>query len=140
MNAEATRLALEWLAFAFGDLEAARSRKGRHVRPRHVANLAQQAAEKALKAALVLEGVKPPPKHDLDDLRTRLPETWRVKRHPKDLSRLTDYGVDVKYPDSAIQVTPLQAAVAVRQAIAVIRAVRHDFERLGIRVDGLRPE
>jgi len=34
------------------------------------------AEEKALKAALVLEGVKPPPKHDLDDLRARLPETW----------------------------------------------------------------
>jgi len=139
MNDERERAAREWLAYALGDLEAARARPHRSVRPRHVANLAQQAAEKALKAALVLEGIRPPTKHDLDDLRTRLPDRWRVKRSPASLSRLTDYGVDVKYPDNAIQVTPIQAAVAVRQAIAVVRSVRQDFDRFGVATDDIRP-
>lgn len=42
-----------WLDIAREDLTASRARPGRHFRPRHVANLAQQAAEKALKAAVV---------------------------------------------------------------------------------------
>jgi HEPN domain-containing protein len=35
---------------------------------------AQQAAEKALEAALVLEGIKFPLRHDLDALRNLLPD------------------------------------------------------------------
>lgn len=44
--------------------------------PRHVCWLAQQAAEKALKAALVLEDIAFPFTHDLDALRNRLPGSW----------------------------------------------------------------
>jgi HEPN domain-containing protein len=57
MNGDRAPDALLWLGFATGDLEAARSQPGRHVRPRIVAFHSQQAAEKALKAALVLAGV-----------------------------------------------------------------------------------
>lgn len=49
--------ALMWLGYALGDLAAARGQPGRHVRPRIVAFHAQQAAEKALKAALALSGI-----------------------------------------------------------------------------------
>ena len=45
MSDEREAAALSRLAFAIGDLEAARSHRGRHVRPRHVANAALQAAE-----------------------------------------------------------------------------------------------
>ena len=41
--------------------------------PRHVCWLSQQVAEKALKAALVLEGMELPFAHDLDALRNRQP-------------------------------------------------------------------
>jgi len=139
MNDDRTSTAIEWLEYALADLEAARAHPGRNLRPRHVANLAQQAAEKALKAALVLAGVTAPPKHDLDDMRNRLPEGWAARRRPRELSRLTDYGVDIKYPDNAIRVTPIQCATAVRQARAVIRAVKDDFERRGVSTAGLRP-
>ena len=109
------------------------------MRARIVAFHAQQAAEKALKAALVLDGIHPPPKHDLDELRVLLPPAWRVKKHPRSLTRLADYGVDAKYPDHAIQVRPADAGVAVRQAIAVVRLVREDFERRGTRTADLKP-
>ena len=124
--------ALRWLRFAIGDLEAARSHRGRHVRPRIVAFEAQQCAEKALKAALILEGIEPRRTHDLEELRGRLPDSWRVKKHPSDLARLSDYAAESRYPDDLDPVTPIQSAVAVRQAIAVLNRVRADFDRRGV--------
>lgn len=127
-----------WLAFALGDLAAARSGGRARFRPRIVAFHAQQAAEKAIKAALILEDLAPPPRHDLEELRHLLPDAWQVKRRPASLDRLTDYGVDAKYPDHMVTVTPIDAATAVRQAIAVIRLVSEEFERRGVRVDSLK--
>lgn len=132
MSDDRIRDALVWLDFAADDLHACRSRPGRHFRPRHVANLAQQAAEKALKAAVVLSDQTPPKTHDLERLRSMLPGGWRAKQHPPDLERLSSYGVRARYPDNAIQVTALESAVAVRQAVAVMKAVQRDFERAGV--------
>lgn len=140
MSDDRARDALLWLGYALGDLEAARSKPGRHVRARHVAFHAQQAAEKALKAALVLEGVHPPRTHDLDELRTLLPAGWRVKTKPASLSQLSDFAAESRYPDFAIQVTPLQAATAVRQAMTVVRLVREDFERRGVTTHGMHAQ
>jgi len=131
--------ALVWVGFAIGDLEAARSQPGRHVRPRIVAFHSQQAAEKAIKGALVLAGVDPPRTHDLNDLRNRLPDGWRVKRSPPDLGRLSAFGTDSRYPDDTEPVSPIESATAVRQAMAVVRVVREDFERRGVSVAGLEP-
>ena len=128
-----------WLGYALGDLEAARSRPGRHVRPRIVAFNAQQAAEKALKAALTLAGVDVPRTPDLDDLRNRLPSDWRVRRLHPDLASLSDFAVDSRYPDDIEPVTPLQSATAVRQAMAIVRRVREDFERHGVSTARLEP-
>lgn len=140
MSDERRESALMWLSYALGDLEAARSKSGRHVRARHVAFHAQQAAEKALKAALVLDSVDPPRTHDLDELRRLLPRTWRAKKSPGSLSRLTDYAAESRYPDFTMQVTPLQAATAVRQALAVVRLVRDDFKRRGASTEGLEAQ
>jgi HEPN domain-containing protein len=131
--------ALRWLAYALGDLEAARSSPGRHVRPRVVAFHAQQAAEKALKGALALDDLDVPRTHDLDDLRNTLPLDWRDARRHDDLGRLSDYAVDSRHPDDIAPVTPLQAANAVRQAMAVVRAVRQDLKRRGVDTSGVEP-
>ncbi len=131
--------ALVWLAYALGDLEAARSQRGRRVRPRIVANLAQQAAEKALKAALVLDGADPPRSHDLDDLRNRLQSRWRVKTRFPDLARLSRYAAESRYPDDIEPVRPIQSATAVRQAASIVRLVREDLQRLGLDVHAVRP-
>jgi len=99
MDDERVEDALLWLAYALGDLEAARSRPGRRIRPRIVANLAQQAA-------LVLDGTDPPRVHDLDDLRNRLTTRWRVKRRFPDLARLSRYASESRYPDDIGAITP----------------------------------
>ncbi|MEW5990850.1 MAG: HEPN domain-containing protein [Chloroflexota bacterium] len=130
---------LVWLAYALGDMEAARSQPGRGVRPRIVANLAQQAAEKALKAALVLDGTDPPRVHDLDDLRNRLAPRWRLKRRFPDLARLSRYASESRYPDDIEPVTPIQSATAVRQAAAIVRSIREDFDRSGIPTARIEP-
>ena len=132
MGDERAQDALRWLAYALGDLEAAQSQRGRHVRPRIVATLAQQAAEKSLKAALVIDGADPPKSHDLDDLRNRLGASWRVKHRFPDLARLSRYASESRYPDDIEPVTPIQSATAVRQAVAVVRIVREDFDRHGV--------
>jgi HEPN domain-containing protein len=139
MSSETEAEAIRWLGFALGDLEAARSQPGRHVRPRIVAFQAQQAAEKALKAALILEGMEPRRTHDLDDLRDRLPADWQVKRRMPDLGRLSDYAAESRYPDDMTPVTAIQSATAVRQAIAVVRLVREDFDRHGIPTSRIAP-
>ena len=131
--------ALVWLEYAVGDLEAARAQPGRHALPWHVANHAQQAAEKALKAALVLGGTDPPKTHDLNALRKLTPPGWLAGRRKQDLTRLTSYAVDSRYPDDIGPVTPIQAATAVRQAMAVVRDVREDFERNGVSAANLEP-
>lgn len=123
MSDEGATDALTWLAFALGDLEAARARPGHPQRPRIVAFHAHQAVEKALKAALVLSDVDPPRTHDLDALRNLLPAGWRVSRRHRDLA----------------PVVAIQAATAVRQAVAIVRSVREDFERRGITTADLAP-
>src|SRR5690606_41165325 len=75
-----------WLDYALSDLAAAKTLLANpdHY-PRQVCYLAQQAAEKALKAALVREQVDFPFSHDLDRLRNLLPPSWRVKAAYPDL-------------------------------------------------------
>ena len=71
--------ALRWLRYSTEDLDVARVLLASSpLVPRHVCWLAQQSAEKALKAALVLEGVAFPFTHDLDALCNRLPGPGRL--------------------------------------------------------------
>jgi len=64
-----------WLRYAREDLMAAEEMNAAtSLPPRHACYLAQQAAEKALKAALIFLQVEFPFRHDLDELRDLLPE------------------------------------------------------------------
>ena len=130
--------ALTWLGYALGDLSTATAGNRDPAPARIVAFHAQQAVEKAIKAALVLAGVEPGRTHDLEELRDALPLDWRSKTYPPDLARLSRFAVNVRYPDSLEPVTPIAAATAVRQAKAVVRTVREDFERRGLRTGGVR--
>jgi hypothetical protein len=81
--------ARSWLRYAEEDLDAASELGAGASAPRNVCWLSQQASEKALKAAFVLEGVDFPHIHDLDRLRNSLPEGWSIKKtHPGLVDRM----------------------------------------------------
>lgn len=79
-----------WLRFATEDLRLAERDLGDpEVVPRGACLHAQQAAEKAIKAALILLAIEPPTIHNLDALRRRLPDGWEARNRPSDLARLS---------------------------------------------------
>ena len=72
---EVVQEALNWLRFAEEDLNMARQIMIMDApAPRYVCWLRQQAAEKALKAALVYEGIGALRTHDLNGLQSRPPQ------------------------------------------------------------------
>jgi HEPN domain-containing protein len=66
-----------WLRYAEEDLVTAETLLGQpHVVPRQACWLAQQSAEKALKAVLVFLQIDFPRSHDLDALRNLIPKQY----------------------------------------------------------------
>ncbi|MCY3990242.1 MAG: HEPN domain-containing protein [Caldilineaceae bacterium] len=93
------REAQRWLRFAAEDLAAAqRMLADRSSAPRHVCRHAQQATERALKAAPAPEGIDFPFTHDLNALRNLLPASWSVRTEHADLAGLTEWAVQTRYP------------------------------------------
>lgn len=125
--------AQRWLRYAREDLAAAeRLLADPRSVPRHICWLAQQAAEKALKAALVLESVDFPWRHDLDALRNLLPAGWAVKAEQPDLAELTEWAVEARYPGDWPEATVEDAERAVATARAVYIAIAHDCAQRGV--------
>src|SRR3989337_845941 len=78
---DSTDYAVWWLRIALGDLLTAAAILGDPaLPPGGTAELAQQAAEKALKAAIALDGSEPPRTHDLVLLVQRVPVGVRISR------------------------------------------------------------
>ena len=124
--------ALRWLRFSEEDIEVAlRLLTGLPSAPRHACWLSQQAAEKALKAALVLEGVEFPFSHDLDALRNLLPDSWPVRATHADLAELTEWAVETRYPGDWPEPTDADAARAESEARAVRDSIAAEFRRRG---------
>ncbi|MCY3762749.1 MAG: HEPN domain-containing protein [Gemmatimonadetes bacterium] len=96
---------------------------------RHVCFLSQQSAEKALKAALVLEGTDFPYRHDLDALRNLLPDTWSIRRKHPDLAQLTEWAVEARYPGDWQEATAADGEQAVSQAQGVYDSIAAEFEQ-----------
>ena len=128
--------ALRWLAYSTEDLDVARVLLASSpLVPRHVRWLAQQSAEKVLKAALVLEGVVFPFPYDLDALRNRLPENWPIHTAHADLAELTQWAVETRYPGDWPEVTGEDATRAESEAAALNDSVVAEFERRGLLPD-----
>lgn len=125
--------ALRWLRFSGEDLAVAQ-----HLltalpsAPRHVCSLSQQAAEKALKAALVLERVEFPFSHDLDALRNLLPTNWPVRGERPDLAELTEWAVETRYPGDWPEPSDADAERAEAEARSVFDSVVAEFRRRGL--------
>ena len=125
--------ALRWLRFSRDDLDVAQHLlNSLPSAPRHVCSLSQQAAEKALKAALVLEEAAFPFSHDLDALRNLLPAGWPVHTEHPDLAELTEWAVETRYPGDWPEPADADAKRAEAEARAVHESVASEFRLRGI--------
>ncbi len=117
-----------WLGYARSDLAAAKTliASPDHY-PRQVCFLAQQAAEKALKAALIAQGLEFPFTHDLDRLRNLLPDSWAVKKAFPDLAEMTIWAVEARYPADMPEVLESDAKRALKVANEIIHLVEDDI-------------
>ena len=113
-----------WLRYAQEDLASAQALTTlAHAPPRHAAGLAQQAAEKAIKATLVAEQRPFPFIHDLAKLLDLVPDGWQVRDVDADWSALSRHAVEARYPDDLDDVSPAEAEAAVADAARVVAAV-----------------
>ena len=122
--------AFDWLRYAEEDLSAAHAmRSAPAVVPRRPAWLAQQAAEKAIKAVLVADNLPFPKTHDLERLATLLPDPSVLAQCNADLASLTEFAVGSRYPgDLPDTVLPGEATRAVDDAGRIVSAVRASLE------------
>lgn len=81
---------------------------------------AQQCAEKYLKALLLQEGLAVPRVHDLNVLVRIVPPTRILGLIPEELSRLSRYVIEGRYPDEWEPIRRPQ----VRKAIALAKRIR----------------
>lgn len=118
-----------WINYAETDIRAARTLlESEQFFPRQVCFLAQQSAEKAIKAILVYEEVNFPKNHDLDRLRDLMPVGWKIKQQFPDLAELTIWAVESRYPGDMPDVTEQEARETFDLAQAVFEVVSKELE------------
>jgi HEPN domain-containing protein len=132
-GADPTVETLRWLHYAQEDLRTGeRLLADRDSPPRHACWLAQQSAEKALKAILVFLQIDFPKTHDLNALRLLVPEGWNVNVPNPELAALTEWAVEARYPGGWDEATPEDARRAVHRAREIWEMVTAEFLRRGV--------
>ena len=120
-----TDIARRWLRWADEDLALAEhTAADLDVVARGACVWAHQAAEKALKALLILRDIDPPKLHDLDRLAQRLPEFEGSAFLSIELPELTRWSIEGRYPadlDEATHADGLKAIAVARQVLDVVR-------------------
>ena len=121
-----TNVAQQWLRWADEDLALAEhTAADADVVARGACVWAHQAAEKALKALLILRDIDPPKLHDLDRLAQRLPGDEGSAFATIELPELTRWSIEGRYPadlDEATHADALKAIVVARQVLDVARS------------------
>ena len=124
---------LRWLRYAREDLDLAQDLFAQdHPVPRHPCWLSQQAAEKALKAVLVLADGEAPFIHDLEVLLQLLPDGWPDALVTADLGSLTQWTADARYPVARPEPRVEDAALAVAEATTVYDVIAGEFASRGV--------
>ena len=130
-------VARSWLRGARSDLVMARKALADRdaVDPWVASFHAQQAAEKTVKAALVIEQIRFPRTHELERLRSLLPAGWELPDR-ETLAGLSRFAVAGRYPESLFDAGPeptwADAEEAVRLAESVETAVLNAARSRGI--------
>ena len=124
---------LRWLRYAREDLALAQAllEEGQWL-PRHACWLSQQAAEKAIKAALVLTNGEAPFLHDLEALLNLMPEDWPEEIAQVDLESLTQWAAAARYPVDRPEPSAQDAAHSVTEARKVYESIAAEFARRGV--------
>jgi HEPN domain-containing protein len=113
--------ARRWLRWAREDLILAEHiAKDPEVVRRGVCTWAHQAAEKALKALLVARSMDPPKVHDLVRLSRLLDDEDQVPFGDLDLTELTRWAIEGRYPGDVQEATATDAKVALDTARATV--------------------
>ena len=121
-----------WLRYAEEDLTTAEIFLGHtHVPPRQSCWHAHQAAEKALKAALIFLQIDFQRTHDLNLLRDLFPERWHLKTSLPNLGDLNRWAIQARYPETAQEATETDASTAVEHARAVWTSVSTELTQHG---------
>lgn len=106
-----------WLKYAYEDLITAKKMLANQAAfPRHICWLAQQSAEKTLKAALIYLSIDFPFTHDLDRLQNLLPKNLQDAITNVDLSELTEWALESRYPGNYPDILYSDAQRAATQA------------------------
>jgi HEPN domain-containing protein len=129
-----------WLAFARGDLDSAVALLGTRTPNRNVGYLAQQAAEKALKAAILLEHAPFEMTHDLTAVAAQLPADFPAPVDTADLAWLADLETSARYPDEGDTITGDDARRAAGMTGSILAAVAAHFTSRGIDESQIGPE
>ena len=120
-----TDIARRWLRWADEDLALAEhTAADLDLVARGACVWARQAAEKGLKALLILRDIDPPRLHDLDRLAQRLPDDEGSAFVPIELPELTRWSIEGRYPadlDEATHADALKAIFVARQVLAAVR-------------------
>jgi len=118
----------DWLDFARADLRAARLLLTDTEVPARIACFhAQQAAEKALKAALVASATPFRKTHDIVVLAGLAGERIAAELASLDLVALQPWAVDGRYPGDLPDAAEAEAAEVLEVAEAVVEAVRRSL-------------
>lgn len=122
--------AKRWINYSESDLRAAHFLlESQQFFPLQICFLAQQCAEKAIKAILVFEEADFPRIHDLDRLRDLIPSKgWKVKEQFPDLAELTIWAVESRYPGNMPDITGHEARETLRLAEAVFNTVSVELQ------------
>jgi HEPN domain-containing protein len=122
----------KWLRYAREDLSLAREMMSRdHVVPRHVCLYSQQAAEKALKAALFYQEIEAPKTHDLERLLALFTSEWCLKVPRESIARLTEWAVEARYPGDWPEASLTDAREALDTAIVIWDTTVAELNRHG---------
>jgi HEPN domain-containing protein len=120
-----TDIARRWLRWADEDLALAEhTAADPDLVSRGACVWAHQAAEKALKALLILRNIDPPKLHDLDRLAQRLPDDEGRAFATIELPELSRWAIEGRHPadlDEATHADALKAIAVARQVLDVVR-------------------
>jgi HEPN domain-containing protein len=121
---------IRWLHYATEDIESARSLLNLQISFRNVSYLSQQCIEKAIKACYISRNQNFDKSHNLEYLRRMLEGNWLWKENAPDLTLLTEFAIEARYPGDWEEVAEEEAVEALQTAELVLRMIENELREL----------